>query len=131
MAISDKYLVFGGSLGSVLIFLPCNRKYEYSVIRGESDDGYVCSLDISLDNKFIAVGFESGTLAIIDVLKAQYVKICKQIHTQCRILLVKFLHQAKKKFSVLSSDENGFTRIIHLENGFFGYDYSIQLGLPK
>jgi hypothetical protein len=51
--------------------------------------------------------------------------------TERRVLLIKFLFQERKYRTVLSSDDGGVTRITHFTKGILGYDYLIQLGLPK
>jgi hypothetical protein len=95
------------------------------------DKGVICSLDVNPKGSLIAVGFENGTVGIIDVAKNEYVKVCKEVHAKCRVMIVRFVFTKRKDFSVFSSDEFGVTRFLHFEKSIFGYNYIIQLGLGR
>ncbi|CAD8077589.1 unnamed protein product [Paramecium sonneborni] len=118
------FLLVGGSLGNILYY----SQQQTDIIIQQQKIGAVTALD-SL-NDLVGVGYESGWISIIDMKKKKHLCSCQNI-TKSKIIVMKFMFQSKKFYNVITSDDTGVIRIVNFRKGMFGFDYEIQLTIPR
>ncbi|CAK78098.1 unnamed protein product (macronuclear) [Paramecium tetraurelia] len=121
---NGEFLLVGGSLGNILYY----SQQQMDIIIQQQKIGAVTALD-SL-NELVAVGYESGWISIINMKKKKHLCTCQNI-TKSKIIVLKFIFQSKKFYNVVTSDDVGVIRIVNFRKGMLGFDYEIQLTIPR
>ncbi|CAD8073672.1 unnamed protein product [Paramecium primaurelia] len=121
---NGEFLIVGGSLGNILYY----SQSQMDIIIQQQKIGVVTALD-SL-NELVAVGYESGWISIINMKKKKHQYTCQNI-TKSKIIVIKFIFQSKNFFNIITSDDMGIMRIVNFRKGILGFDYQIQLTIPR
>ncbi|CAK82442.1 unnamed protein product (macronuclear) [Paramecium tetraurelia] len=121
---NGEFLIVGGSLGNILYY----SQQQMDIIIQQQKIGAVTALD-SL-NELIAVGYESGWISLVSMNKKKHLYTCQNI-TKSKIIVLKFIFQSKNFYNVITSDDVGIIRIVNFRKGMLGFDYQIQLTIPR
>ena len=123
-AVHDDFLFAGTNEGIIHMF-SCENETEVKTFKMKDLHEkipqlkrIVSSIDVSKDGNYLIAGYENGFIALWNIPDVKLIYLITDKHTS-RIVGIKFVDAVRKKYIVISSDQNGQIQKLIIEEKFF------------